>query len=115
MMSMLRGVVDSTAAECFSASGGTAEGEAVRNALARFEGVYFLKGACVLPEGELTTAQFADAVYDTAVKFYEQKEAYYGASTMREIERVVMLRVVDEYWMDNICRRRSLLRPCRGR
>ncbi len=102
MLSMLRGVVDSAAAESFSAVGGVADREAAQAALAQFEGIYFLKGACDLPEGKITAEQFADAVYDAAVKFYEQKEAYYGAATMREIERVVMLRVVDEYWMDNI-------------
>ena len=33
---------------------------------------------------------------------YEMKEASMTPSIMRELERVVMLRVVDEYWMDNI-------------
>ena len=33
---------------------------------------------------------------------YNAKELRYGESVMRELERVVMLRVVDEYWMDNI-------------
>ena len=33
---------------------------------------------------------------------YAKKEAQYTAPVMREIERVVTLRVVDEYWMDNI-------------
>ena len=31
---------------------------------------------------------------------YEAKEAAYSPKIMRELERVVMLRVVDEYWMD---------------
>ena len=44
----------------------------------------------------------ADAVYDLAVATYERKEAAYTPAIMRELERVVMLRVVDEYWMDNI-------------
>ena len=30
------------------------------------------------------------------------KEAELGEPLMRELERVMMLRVVDEYWMDNI-------------
>ena len=33
---------------------------------------------------------------------YAAKEAEYGSATMREVERVITLRVVDEYWMDNI-------------
>ena len=33
---------------------------------------------------------------------YEKKEQELGAPLMRELERVIMLRVVDEYWMDHI-------------
>jgi preprotein translocase subunit SecA len=44
----------------------------------------------------------AEAVYEAAVSAYEQKEAQYTPAVMRELERVIMLRVVDEYWMDNI-------------
>ena len=43
-----------------------------------------------------------EQIYDLAVKTYEAKEAAYTPQLMRELERVVMLRVVDEYWMDNI-------------
>ena len=35
-------------------------------------------------------------------QLYAAKEAEYGEKTMRELERVILLRVVDEYWMDNI-------------
>ncbi len=41
-------------------------------------------------------------VSDHATKLYAAKEAEYGSPMMREAERVLMLRVVDEYWMDNI-------------
>ncbi len=37
-----------------------------------------------------------------AVDFYDKKEQTLGAPLMRELERVVLLRVVDEYWMDHI-------------
>ena len=33
---------------------------------------------------------------------YQAKEDALGAELMRELERVIMLRVVDEYWMDHI-------------
>jgi len=33
---------------------------------------------------------------------YEEKEREVGSELMRELERVVLLRVVDEKWMDNI-------------
>jgi len=33
---------------------------------------------------------------------YASREAEYGSNVMREVERVIMLQVVDEYWMDQI-------------
>ena len=33
---------------------------------------------------------------------YAAREVQYGATLMRELERVILLRVVDEYWMDHI-------------
>ena len=46
--------------------------------------------------------ELTETVYEIAQKTYEAKEAAYTPKVMRELERVVMLRVVDEYWMDNI-------------
>ena len=37
-----------------------------------------------------------------SLAFYAAKEASVTSPIMRELERVVMLRVVDEYWMDHI-------------
>ena len=48
----------------------------------------------------------ADALVEeldqAALAVYDAKEAALGAALMRELERVMMLRVVDEYWMDHI-------------
>ena len=33
---------------------------------------------------------------------YDAREQELGQETMREIERVVMLRIVDEKWMDHL-------------
>lgn len=41
-------------------------------------------------------------IKDIAVKLYDVKEAEIGSDQMREIERVVMLKVVDSKWMDHI-------------
>ncbi len=99
MLNMLREVVDTTVTDALSATGGVVENTG--DVLTRFEGLYFAKGACV-PEGKLTAQTLADCIYDAAVATYNAKEAQLGEHTMRELERVVMLRVVDEYWMDNI-------------
>ncbi len=39
---------------------------------------------------------------DRATAIYDAKEAQYGENMMRELERVVLLRTVDRYWMDHI-------------
>ena len=39
---------------------------------------------------------------DKAQEVYARKEQEITPPLMRELERVIMLRVVDEYWMDNI-------------
>ena len=56
---------------------------------------------------KLTPDALADAVYDCAMKAYAAREESFGLQPdgtplMRELERVVMLRVVDEYWMDHL-------------
>ena len=101
MMSFLRQVVESGVSTGLAESGGIADEKAVKTVLSHFDGIYFPKGAYTAPE-KLTADTLTDSIYDLAAEFYEKKEAAYGSPTMRELERVVMLRVVDEYWMDNI-------------
>ena len=52
--------------------------------------------------GEKSEQDFMELFTDAASKTYEAKEAEITAPIMRELERVIMLRVVDEYWMDHI-------------
>ena len=101
MMNMLRQLIDSSVTDALAASGGVLDADSGRALLATFQGIFFPRGAWAPTEGA-TVAETADAIYDLSVKTYEAKEAAYGAPLMRELERVVMLRVVDEYWMDNI-------------
>ncbi len=101
ILSMLRGVVETGVADGLSESGGIADEAGLAAVLAKFEGTYFAKGAVSAQEC-IGADELVEAVYDAAVKMYETKEAAYTPTTMRELERVIMLRVVDEYWMDNI-------------
>ena len=109
ILNMLRDLVDTTVSDCLSSYGGTVTEEAMTEVLSQFDGVFFPKGSFTAPE-KLTADALSDAIYDQAVSFYAAKErALAGVMTpggavldMREIERVIMLRVVDEYWMDNI-------------
>ena len=101
MMTMLRSVVETAVSESLSESGGVADAATGRQALAKLEGIYFTRGAVEVVKGQ-SAKELADAAYAQAVKTYEAKEAAYTPAVMRELERVVMLRAVDEYWMDNI-------------
>ncbi len=47
-------------------------------------------------------SELTDLFFNAAVSTYERKEAAVTSPIMRELERVVLLRVVDEYWMDHI-------------
>ena len=101
MLSMLRQLVDSSVTDALASSGGTVDEDSGRKLLATFQGIYFPRGAWT-PTLGAKASETADQIYDLAVKTYEIKEAAYTPAVMRELERVVMLRVVDEYWMDNI-------------
>ena len=54
------------------------------------------------PKGIVDAEPDTEKLYEMAAALYAKKEATYGEAVMRELERVVMLRVVDEFWMDNI-------------
>ena len=105
MMSMLRTFVDSTVADALHESGGETTEAALQALAGHFEGIYFAKGTLSGRREQLLgmkAQDLSDTICAIAQKTYEAKEAHYGEKTMRELERVVMLRVVDEYWMDNI-------------
>ena len=105
MMSMLRTVVDSTVTTALSDNGGVADENGLNRIAASMEGIYFAKGTLSGRANQLTgmkAEELCDTVYEIAQNTYEAKETGITAPVMRELERVVMLRVVDEYWMDNI-------------
>ena len=101
MLGMLRSLVSSNVSSVLGASGGVADDATLREVLQQFEGIYFPKGSFVAPE-KRDTDSLTQAIYEKALATYEKKEAALTPTVMRELERVVMLRVVDEYWMDNI-------------
>ena len=96
ILSMLRSTVDTAVGEAIAENGGVNEGTIT--AIAASLGFCLPNGLQVSNKED----ELADSVYDAAVKTYELKEQRYGAEVMRELERVVMLRVVDEYWMEHI-------------
>ena len=78
---------------------------ACRELLRSVEGVYFTKYTVKIDEAQLptmTAEDFIDLFTQAAADFYEKKEQEITPPIMRELERVVLLRVVDEYWMEHI-------------
>ena len=74
-----------------------------KNMIRGLEGTYFLPGvvsveSCVGKSVE----EMTDACIAAAEATYSAKEEEITTPIMRELERVIMLRVVDEYWMDHI-------------
>ena len=105
MMTMLRALVDSDVADALSANGGVAGQSELHRLAAVMEGIYFARGTLAARENQLLgkgAQEVADEIYAICKNTYEAKERAYTPQIMRELERVVMLRVVDEYWMDNI-------------
>ena len=105
MLSMLYAVVETTVAPVLNEGGDKLTSEGIDQISAQMDGIYFAKGTLKARENQLSTLrgnEVVEAIYDIALRTYEAKEASITPAVMRELERVVMLRVVDEYWMDNI-------------
>ena len=51
---------------------------------------------------EMLTEELRELISNAAHEKYEEKEQEFGAESMRELERVVLLKVVDNKWMDHI-------------
>ena len=100
ILKMLRQLVESTVTDAAAEQGGEVNEEARARILASMEGIFFAPGAFTCDSTDAATV--ADALYDLALETYRAKEASLPAGLMGELERTVMLRVVDEYWMDNI-------------
>ncbi len=77
--------------------------ETAAEALRSCEGMYFPRGVLSADAlASLSPEALTDALVEASERFYNAKEEALGSPIMRELERVVMLRVVDEYWMDHI-------------
>ncbi|HPF44020.1 MAG TPA: preprotein translocase subunit SecA [Syntrophomonadaceae bacterium] len=50
----------------------------------------------------LTKKEMKEMLQEKTLKYYEQREAELGSDTMRELEKAIMLRVIDNKWMDHI-------------
>jgi len=84
---------------------GCLDAESWHAATEPFRGVFLAPNELVYTDGELekkSAQELTDELEERAFDRYAKKEAELGSPLMRELERVMMLRVVDEYWMDHI-------------
>jgi len=67
------------------------------------ETIYLPKGIVSVEElGKTSNEEIKTTLLDIAQKMYAEKEEHFGEEQMREVERVILLRVVDSKWMDHI-------------
>ncbi len=98
--SMMHGVVTS-AVEMFLHTGETKE-EALENLIIYMEDIFVPhKTLAVADLVDLKEADIVEKLYDIGVAQHEAKEVELGEQ-MREVERVLLLKVVDTKWMDHI-------------
>lgn len=55
-----------------------------------------------LKEEKINGTDVINELKDKIHEVYEQKEAEFGSEELRELERVIMLKIVDQKWMDHI-------------
>ena len=81
------------------------DAESFQQAVAPFRTMFLAPGELELTDEQLQQYDaegLVELVSQKAEKVYAAKEKEIGAPLMRELERIIMLRVVDEYWMDHI-------------
>ena len=74
------------------------------------EGLFTYLNTLFLPQGilavtdirEMSQEEFKAKLLEIAFDIYEKKEKELGQENMREMERIVLLQVVDSKWMDHI-------------
>ena len=107
IQNMIREFVSSTVADTLH--GNDCESQAqLDEVLAPFTKLFLPPAAVRMPDsGSVSSEKLTEIMQDLALKAYDAREKAFGSMPngtplMRELERVIMLRVVDEYWMDHI-------------
>lgn len=77
----------------------------LKGLLQELEGVFIEKGEIEFSFEDLndmTKQSLTDMILEKAFAMYDKKEEEFTSDIMRELERVVLLKTVDSYWMDHI-------------
>jgi preprotein translocase subunit SecA len=102
LYSMLETVVNGSV-DMFSGGSPYPEEWDLQSMLEYAEGL-FLPNTTIAPEQliKMEKEEVREFLFEEAQKVYQQREELFGPETMREIERAVMLQVVDNKWMDHL-------------
>ena len=103
--SMMKFYVDTYAASAFGEQPRLADKQHFFEMMTRFEPIFFPTGTWLISDEELaalTREQAEEKLLCLMQRAYAKREEQFTSPVMREIERVVTLRVVDEFWMDHI-------------
>ena len=105
IQSMMRFYVDTYVASAFGEQPKLADKQHFFEMMTHFEPIFFPAGTWLVSDAELQTLTREDAeekLLSLMQRAYAKKEEQFTSPVMREVERVVTLRVVDEFWMDHI-------------
>ena len=80
----------------------TEDGINAESLMSEVEATYGISKLESLSEAKLNTQNVISELQEKAHKIYDEKEEEFGSDNLRELERVVMLKIVDERWMDHI-------------
>ena len=80
----------------------TEDGVNAESLMSEVETTYGISKLESLSEAKINAENIISELQEKAHKIYEEKEAEFGPENLRELERVVILKIVDERWMDHI-------------
>jgi preprotein translocase subunit SecA len=102
IQAMIKDVIESSVTSHISGVDDTFDDE-INKLVKYMEDIYLPKGE-VTPEqiSKLSNNEIIELLMDKAMNMYSEKEVEFGEEQMREIERVILLKIVDSKWMDHI-------------
>ena len=110
VQTMISEVIESTVQDGFRGNNYAESKEQIDDIIKPFEAMFIAKGeinASIQNPSEVSAEDLTEILGEKAEAVYKSREDSLGliengTPLMRELERVVMLRVVDEYWMEHI-------------
>ncbi|WP_346897179.1 preprotein translocase subunit SecA [Clostridium sp. UBA7503] len=102
IQTMIKDVIESSVNTHISGVDDTFEDE-LNKLIKYMEDVYLPKDTVTVDKiAKLSNNEIVELLLDKAMELYAEKEVEFSEEQMREIERVILLKIVDSKWMDHI-------------